>query len=196
MRYRSVRLKRLLQTIGLNTQRGTTARGNYLRDKKILGGIGKHVGYQPRVIPLYPELIKMHNNIMIASNVSFVTHDAINYVLGELDHKHYPEMIGCIEIEDNVFVGANSTILYGVHIGKNVIVGANSLVNHDLEANSVYAGIPAKKIGDFWEFKKRYECIDYLHVKNNQEITEAEISHAWDVFYKNHEFQTKYGRKE
>ena len=32
----------------------------------------------------------------------------------------------------NVFVGANSTILYDVKIGSNVIIGAGSLVNKSL----------------------------------------------------------------
>lgn len=79
-----MKLKRLIQTIQINLIRGTSSRGDFLRKKEILGMCGKHVGYQPRVIPLYPELIKLHNNIMIASNVKFITHDAINYVINGL----------------------------------------------------------------------------------------------------------------
>lgn len=181
-----MKLKRLLQTIQINLIRGASSRGDFLRKNEILGMCGEHVGYQPRVIPLYPELIKIHNNIMIASNVKFITHDAINYVMNGLDrNNHYPEMVGCIEIEDNVFVGANSTILYNVHIGNNVIIGANSLVNKDLDSNSVYAGVPAKKIGDFWDYIKRYQDDNYINVRNNQNITIEEVKAAWDFFYMN-----------
>ncbi len=53
-----------------------------------------------------------------------------------------------IILERNVWIGANTTILKGVTIGENTVVGAMSLVNKDLHSNTVYAGIPAKKIKD------------------------------------------------
>lgn len=43
-------------------------------------------------------------------------------------------------------VGANVTITMGVHIGNGAVIAANSVVVHDVEAHSVYAGVPAKKI--------------------------------------------------
>jgi len=51
-----------------------------------------------------------------------------------------------ITIGDNVWIGANVTILGGVKIGDNVIIGAGSLVNKDLPSNSVCVGTPAKPI--------------------------------------------------
>ncbi len=54
-----------------------------------------------------------------------------------------------IIIEENVWLGAKVTVLAGSHIGKNTVVGANSVVRGKLEPNSVYAGIPAKKIKSF-----------------------------------------------
>ena len=45
-----------------------------------------------------------------------------------------------------------SIILYDVRIGNNVIVGAGSVVTKDLPDNSVCAGIPCKKIGEFEDF--------------------------------------------
>lgn len=53
---------------------------------------------------------------------------------------------GPIIIEDNVWIGENVCILPNVHIGKNAVIGAGSVVTHDVEANSVYAGNPARKI--------------------------------------------------
>ena len=53
-----------------------------------------------------------------------------------------------IVVEQNVWVGANTTILKGVTIGKNTVVGAMSLVNKSLPPDSVCAGIPASKIND------------------------------------------------
>ena len=49
-------------------------------------------------------------------------------------------------IGDNVSLGANVTIIGGVHIGDNVVVGAGSIVVKDVPDNCVVAGNPAKII--------------------------------------------------
>lgn len=53
---------------------------------------------------------------------------------------------GPVIIGKNVWVGRCSTILSGVTIGDNAIIGANSVVNKDVSANAVVAGVPAKVI--------------------------------------------------
>lgn len=49
-------------------------------------------------------------------------------------------------IEDDVWIGANVTILKGVTIGKGSIIAANSVVTDNVESLVVMAGNPAKKI--------------------------------------------------
>ena len=51
-----------------------------------------------------------------------------------------------IVIEDNVFIGADCIIRKGVTIGKNSVVGMRSMVLHDIPANCVAVGNPAKVI--------------------------------------------------
>lgn len=51
-----------------------------------------------------------------------------------------------IVIEDKVWIGINSTILPGVHIGYGAIIGAQSVVTHDVEPMTIVAGNPAKFI--------------------------------------------------
>lgn len=51
-----------------------------------------------------------------------------------------------VYISNNVWIGANSTVLKGVTIGDNSVIGSNSLVNKDIPHNCIYAGIPAKFI--------------------------------------------------
>ena len=117
--------------------------------------VGEHVGYSPRKIPLYPKMIKLHNNVNLAADVTLITHDVSDNMINNTEYvkgKRLPEKIGCIEIMDNVFVGEGSSILYDVRIGPNVIIGAGSMVTKDIPANSVAAGVPARVIGTFEDF--------------------------------------------
>lgn len=177
-----MKLQRLIHTIGLNLQRGAFARGAYLKKHRILAEVGDCVRFQPRIVPLYPELIKFHNNIMVGAGVRFVTHDAVHTVLNRMDMGKFPEMVGCIEVMDNVFIGADSTIMPNVRIGKNVVIGAHSVVTKDCEDNSVYAGVPARRIGSFDDFVAKRLAGDYAAVARNQAITQAEKDDAWNHF--------------
>lgn len=53
---------------------------------------------------------------------------------------------GEITIGSNVWIGDKVSILGGVTVGDNVIIGTGSVVTHDLPANSMAAGIPARVI--------------------------------------------------
>jgi acetyltransferase-like isoleucine patch superfamily enzyme len=51
-----------------------------------------------------------------------------------------------VVIEDGVWIGARAVILDGVRICRNSIVAAGSIVNKDVPAYSIVAGVPAKVI--------------------------------------------------
>jgi serine O-acetyltransferase len=51
-----------------------------------------------------------------------------------------------ILIGNNVSIFANASILGNIKIGNNAKIGANSVLLTDVEENSVYAGVPAKRI--------------------------------------------------
>ncbi|PST84764.1 acyltransferase [Pedobacter yulinensis] len=51
-----------------------------------------------------------------------------------------------VKIEDDVFIGAHTTILKGVTIGNRAIVGAGSVVVKDVPAGEIWAGNPARFI--------------------------------------------------
>lgn len=63
-----------------------------------------------------------------------------------------PDLRGTVDsfvfVGRHAVVGANSVILPGVQIGEGATVGALSLVRDSLEPWTVYAGIPAKRIGE------------------------------------------------
>ena len=168
--------------------------------------MGKNVSIQSRVIPVYSELIRFHNNIAVARNVDFCTHDIMHRVFnrmvpdsplsnefyspdGDMKSYRFRERIACIEIMDNVFIGSNSVILYDTRIGPNVIIASGSVVTKDCEPNSVYAGVPARKIGTFDEFVRKRFRMERLGTiattVHNQSLTEEEIGNAWRIFKSN-----------
>ena len=51
-----------------------------------------------------------------------------------------------VVIGDNVFIGANSTILPGVTVGNNTVIGAGSVVTESLGEGYVCAGVPCREI--------------------------------------------------
>lgn len=50
------------------------------------------------------------------------------------------------KIGRDCWIGARSIIMTGVEIGDGAIVAAGSVVTKDVEAYSIYAGVPARKI--------------------------------------------------
>lgn len=65
--------------------------------------------------------------------------------LKDPDNKAHTSMKETI-IGKNVFIGCNSLILKGAHIGDNSVIGAGSVVTKDVPSNCIAAGNPAKVI--------------------------------------------------
>ena len=79
---------------------------------------------------------------------SFIGH---NVTLATLNHGINPKDRGTlcpapIIIEENVWIGANVTVLPGVKIGKNSIIAAGAVVTKDVPKNVIAGGIPSKII--------------------------------------------------
>lgn len=175
---------RIRHTIGMHLCSTAIKRAAYLKKHNILYHIGDNCMTMFRKVPLYPKLISLGNNVWIASDVLFVPHDVIhnmlNYKLGEVV---FQENIGCIDIQDNVFVGSNSTILPNVTIGSNSIIAAGSLVNHSIPGNGVYGGVPCRYIcslDDFIEKRKKVPQISISRGKGG--LSEETIKECWKRF--------------
>jgi len=129
-----------------------------LEEKSVLGGIGNSCLWFSDRIPAEPDLVFLGNNVVVASDVCFYNHDA---TAGMLNRKfgtdRYKLNKGKICIGDNAFIDGRSIILYHVRIGSNVIIGAGSVVASDVPDNSVVAGVPAKYIKSFDEFKSQLD---------------------------------------
>lgn len=76
-----MRGKRLIQTIRLYLTLSVGKRADYIRNKKIFASFGENSSIMDRVVPLYANLIKIGNNVHVASNVRFITHDITHVML-------------------------------------------------------------------------------------------------------------------
>lgn len=70
-----------------------------------------------------------------------------------------------IQIGNNVWIGANSTVLPEVNIGNNVTIGANSLVNKNIPDNCIAVGNPCKVIKEKEIYKE-----DILKIQFNKMV--------------------------
>jgi acetyltransferase-like isoleucine patch superfamily enzyme len=85
--------------------------------------------------------ITIGNNCLIGHNV----------VIATLNHEEDPEHRGDLHakpviIGNQVWIGANATILPGITIGDGAIVAAGAVVTKDVPTRMVVAGVPAKII--------------------------------------------------
>ena len=166
-------------------------RAEFLKKHHVFHECGENVRIQSRKIPLYANLISFHNNISVASNVTFLTHDVMHTVFRTKtgESASFQENIGCIEVFDNVFIGSNSTIVSGVKIGPNAIVAAGSVVAKDVPPGTVVGGVPARVIGSFEDIeKKRREQIYPVALAPKKQRCSAELEeYMWSMFRKSKE---------
>ena len=64
--------------------------------------------------------------------------------IGQPDHRCSTRVLGAIEVGDGAWIGARALVLPGVTIGRGAVIGAGSLVLHDVEPNTLVAGVPAR----------------------------------------------------
>jgi acetyltransferase EpsM len=53
---------------------------------------------------------------------------------------------GCVQMEREVFVGLNASVLPGVRVGEAAVIGAGAVVTRDVEPGTTVVGIPARPI--------------------------------------------------
>lgn len=135
----------------------------FLRKKGVLIGNGSYI-FSPKTTRIdiqRPWLLEIGEDVQIAGGVTILTH---GYDWSVLKGK-YGDIIGSsrkVKIGNNVFIGANSTILKGVKIGDNCIIGACSVVTKTIPDNSVVVGNPAKVICTIEEYYQKRKSV-YLN---------------------------------
>jgi len=118
--------------------------------------IGEHCSLSPNSRLISTLKIKIGNRVLIAHNVNIIDNNS-HPIDAALRHQDFIESftIGMqphnlnaapIIIEDDVWIGHNTTILKGVTIGKGAIIGSNSVVTKNIEPFTVHVGNPISLI--------------------------------------------------
>lgn len=87
--------------------------------------------------------VEIGNNVNLAQGITVT---ALNHNTDNPDMRFDEQGISTkqIIIEDDVWIGANAVILPGVRIGKHSVIAAGAVVNKDVPAGTLVAGVPAK----------------------------------------------------
>lgn len=97
--------------------------------------------------------VRIGDNCLLAPNVAIYT--AGHPVYPDVRNTQYEYGIE-ITIGDNVWIGGNTVVCPGVHIGNNVVIGAGSVVTKDIPDWVVAAGNPCKVIREITKEDERF----------------------------------------
>lgn len=107
--------------------------------------IGSHAFINYNVSIMDRGRVSIGDHVLIAPNVVITTS---NHPLDPMVRREPVGIASPVTIGNDVWIGANATILPGVTLGNNVVVGAGAVVTRDVPSNTLVAGVPARKVRD------------------------------------------------
>lgn len=139
LRYYS--LRRMFQRCGKNVSVHKNVK--ILHHNRII--IGDNVSIHPMCYIDGEGGIDIGSNVSIAHNTSIMS---FNHTWDRQDVpiKYNNKEYGKVEIGDDVWIGCGVRIMAGVTIGQRCVIAAGAVVTKDCEPNSLYGGVPARKI--------------------------------------------------
>ena len=160
---RSVRLKKLNRFRRKNGKIGMVKR--YALLKTLAKKIGDNVSIHPDVYLFHVEKLEIGDNvsihpfsyveaaggISIGNNVSLAEGSSVfsvnhSFEVCDTPIKYQPVDLRPVVIEDDVWIASKATILGGVTVASGTVVAAGAVVTKNTEKNTVWAGVPAKRI--------------------------------------------------
>ena len=113
--------------------------------------LGSNIYIGPNAV-LYSTVKKIvfGNNIIVGPGLTMVSgnHNFKKVGIPIIDnHEKLPENEADIIVEDDVWIGANVTVLMGVNIGRGSVVAAGAVLTKSVPPYCIVGGVPAKVIG-------------------------------------------------
>lgn len=131
--------------------------------RALLGDMGEEIWIEPPLHMAYGK--RTHIGNYFYANFNLVIVDDIDVFIGEhvmiapnvtisaTGHPVHPDLRKDggqfslpVHIGNDVWIGANATILPGVTIGDGSVIGAGSVVTRDIPANTVAVGVPCRPL--------------------------------------------------
>lgn len=145
--FKLVRLREAFAKCGNNFRIGSNS---IINSAKMIE-VGNNVSIGPNVVlySIYKKII-FGNNVLLGPGVTMVSGDHSIRKIGIpiIDNKEkLPEDDADIIIEDEVWIGANVTVLKGVVVGRGSVVAAGAVLTKSFPPYSIVGGVPAKIIG-------------------------------------------------
>ena len=164
--------KRYLQLLMLILLRDGSKRAEYCKKIGYFHAQGECCYFQNFNFGVEPHLISFGNNVKVASGVRFLNHDIFGDVILYKNKMNYHiRRVGKIII------------------GNNVIIAAGSCVTKDIPDNSIVAGVPARVIGTFDNYEKKFMEItkNYPWLGKGYSIYDPELKKQQEQFFWNNE---------
>ncbi len=158
----TMNIRNLIMKIAFPNTYSSEAYIKFLKSKNVEIGEGC-IFYSPNtshVDTQRPHMLHIGNYVKVTSGVQILCHDYSRSVMCNLEQYGNVGEAKETWIGNNVFIGVNSVILMGAHIGDNTIIGAGAVVSGSYDDNVVIAGNPAKVVStldDFYNKRKKHE---------------------------------------
>jgi len=106
-----------------------------------------YISFNVAIDNVHPEMVSIGEDVWLTRNVVILAHfnpsEGQRKAMGDIVCKE-------VTIDDGVFIGVNSVILPGVHLGKNSLISAGSIVRNDVPENTIVSGNPARPLRTFY----------------------------------------------
>lgn len=132
---------RLLRLRGYSIDRCLVAPSVFFGGKDIKIGRNSFVNYLSFIDGIGG--VDIGRNVRIGMQVTIVTG---SHSFGPSEMRAGAGTSAPVRIEDGVWVGARAIILPGVTVGKGAVIAAGAVVSRDCNADTLYAGIPARMV--------------------------------------------------
>lgn len=109
--------------------------------------IGDYSNIGPNNIIISESSVKIGEYVFTAGQMYMIAGGTHAFDRRDIPIWHQPSISkGGIILEDDIWIGAQSTVLDGVKIGKGAIIGAGTLVHKRIKPYSVNLGVPAQLV--------------------------------------------------
>jgi acetyltransferase-like isoleucine patch superfamily enzyme len=103
-----------------------------------------HISPYVMIDLVYPQLVKIEDNVTIGSNSMVFAH--VNPTANIELKKIYPRKVAPVNIKRGAVIFPGCIITAGITIGQNSLIGAGSVVGEDIPDNCVALGNPARVV--------------------------------------------------